>query len=102
VAAALRAVGSPKIVVEGHTDNEGTPEANLRLSLERAESVRQALIALGLPPDQVGSAGYGDTRPVALNTTAEGRRQNRRVDFVFVSAEAQQPPPLDPPAPKVP
>jgi outer membrane protein OmpA-like peptidoglycan-associated protein len=70
------------VVVEGHTDNVGPPELNLRLSRERAESVRAALIERGVPPGRLRTAGFGESRPLAPNRTRAGRAKNRRVEFV--------------------
>ena len=69
--------------IEGHTDNIGSPEYNMKLSLQRAESVRKELIAMGVDPATVSVAGYGDKDPAEGNNTGEGRAKNRRVVFVF-------------------
>ena len=70
--------------ISGHTDNVGKPENNLRLSEERASSVRKYLIQHGISEHRITSAGYGDTQPVADNKTKKGREQNRRVEFNIV------------------
>lgn len=62
----------------GHTDATGNPEANLALSLARAEAVQAALLARGVPPGGLRAAGYGAERPIASNDTEEGRAANRR------------------------
>jgi outer membrane protein OmpA-like peptidoglycan-associated protein len=72
-----------KLRVEGHTDSTGTPEGNQSLSQRRADSVRNYLTDKGVPADQISSVGFGETRPVASNSTADGRMQNRRVEFIF-------------------
>ena len=69
------------IEVQGHTDSVGQPERNLKLSNARAEAVRQALVARGLPRDRLTARGLGETAPLADNTTPEGRAQNRRIEF---------------------
>jgi OmpA-OmpF porin, OOP family len=69
-----------RIEVGGHTDNIGKPASNLALSLERANSVRDYLIAKGIDPARVTAKGYGMTEPVADNKTEEGRAQNRRTE----------------------
>lgn len=69
------------IRVEGHTDSVGRAESNLRLSQARAESVREYLISLGVEPERLEAIGYGQSQPVADNSTPEGRAENRRVVF---------------------
>lgn len=69
------------IELGGHTDNTGSAEFNIKLSQDRADSVREYLIGKGIEPDRVGSKGYGETVPVAKNDTPEGQQQNRRVEF---------------------
>ncbi|MEL7251964.1 MAG: OmpA family protein, partial [Bacteroidota bacterium] len=74
----------------GHTDDFGTKEENLRLSVERAESVKQFLVEkCGFDPNRIHTAGRGSTEPVASNTTEEGRRQNRRIDIGFRMPELE-------------
>ena len=70
------------IEIAGHTDNVGTPEANTKLSKERAESVRDYLIkTYGLPHNLLIAQGLGATQPIASNDTPDGREKNRRVVF---------------------
>jgi len=69
------------IEIGGHTDNIGGNEANLKLSQDRADAVREYLIGKGIEPDRVQSKGYGETKPVAKNDTPEGQQINRRVEF---------------------
>jgi outer membrane protein OmpA-like peptidoglycan-associated protein len=71
-----------KIVVEGHTDSVGAPDFNQQLSLERASSVRDELVARGVSPDRISVQGYGSSRPIADNSTPAGRANNRRVEIV--------------------
>src|SRR5262249_27452955 len=73
-----------RVRVEGHTDNKGTNEHNLTLSRERARSVKEYLVAQGVDAKRLATEGFGETRPVADNTTDEGRYKNRRVDFVIM------------------
>lgn len=69
------------IAIEGHTDNIGNPSKNINLSAYRARAVMNYFIGKGISPSRLSSTGYGDTRPIAPNTTAAGRLQNRRVDI---------------------
>ena len=87
IAEILRSHPDLKIQVEGHTDSVGTDSYNLRLSERRADSVRGGLVQQGINRDVVGTAGFGESKPVATNGTAEGRQQNRRVEVV-VSGES--------------
>jgi outer membrane protein OmpA-like peptidoglycan-associated protein len=70
------------IEVEGHTDSVGGEDYNQRLSERRAESVRSYLLQQKIPGAAVEAEGFGETRPVASNTTTAGRQQNRRVELV--------------------
>ena len=70
-----------KIEVEGHTDSIGTEAYNDSLSLERARSVRRAIVAQGVEESRIRVRGFGESRPVAPNGTDEGRRANRRTVF---------------------
>ncbi len=67
--------------VEGHTDDVGDAQMNLRLSQERAASVVDYLIDQGVEPDRLDYLGYGEERPVGDNSTEDGRAENRRVEF---------------------
>ena len=71
-----------KIVVEGHTDSQGQPAYNMDLSQRRAQSVRDYLVSRGIAADRVTAQGFGLTRPIADNTSPEGRANNRRVEIV--------------------
>ncbi len=75
------------LAVEGHTDNIGSDEANMKLSQQRADTVRDFLVQQGLAADTVTSVGMGKSDPVADNGTNEGRQKNRRVEII-VSGEA--------------
>lgn len=68
--------------VEGHTDSVGSDEYNMRLSEQRANSVRDYLIAQGINPAIVTARGFGKTMPIADNSTPQGRQMNRRVELV--------------------
>lgn len=75
-----------KIVVEGHTDSAGSTESNRELSLERAAAVRDALVSNGVSAERITVEGFGETRPVADNTSQAGRANNRRVEIVLQPA----------------
>ncbi|MCQ2310571.1 MAG: OmpA family protein [Paludibacteraceae bacterium] len=67
--------------VQGHTDNTGSENVNKKLSQSRADAVRNYLIKAGVPEAHLTAVGYGSDKPIADNTTKEGRAQNRRVEF---------------------
>jgi outer membrane protein OmpA-like peptidoglycan-associated protein len=69
---------------EGHTDNEGSDSFNLKLSDERASSVRSYLSKKGVQANRLQSVGHGETQPIDTNRTAAGRANNRRVEFHIV------------------
>ena len=69
------------IVIEGHTDNMGTFEYNMNLSLERAQAVVNYLKNMGVPHEQISYEGHGYTHPLSENRTERGRQLNRRVAF---------------------
>lgn len=68
--------------VEGHTDSDGNDEYNLKLSKERADAVKKALTQMGVTESRLSTKGMGETKPLAENTTPEGKAMNRRVEFV--------------------
>jgi outer membrane protein OmpA-like peptidoglycan-associated protein len=74
------------LAIEGYTDDTGTADFNMKLSQQRAETVRQFLVTQGLSPDSISSKGLGQADPIADNSTAAGRKQNRRVEII-VSGE---------------
>lgn len=91
VAHALKQQDGDKVfVVEGHTDSRGAEDSNQRLSLERAESVRAFLIEQGVPQDRIQAVGRGEIEPIATNDSPEGRANNRRVEIVVRSDQAQR------------
>jgi OmpA-OmpF porin, OOP family len=73
---------SARFTIAGHTDNQGAPNANLRLSQARAAAVKDALARLGVARNRMGTRGFGETRPVANNRTSSGRAANRRIEFL--------------------
>ena len=76
----------PKIrfAVEGHTDNQGGPQINGPLSERRAAAVKAWLVKQGIDASRLTSRGFGDTKPIDTNSTAEGRANNRRVEFARI------------------
>ena len=79
VAAILKAYPAASVTIGGYTDNAGDRAANLRLSQMRAEAVRDQLQRMDIDASRLTAEGYGDQHPIADNSTAEGRTQNRRV-----------------------
>ncbi len=82
IAAAVKACPGVRIAAEGHTDIEGGPDYNQRLSTKRARAVADCLIKAGVGGDRVETAGFGSSRPVASNTTAQARAKNRRTEIL--------------------
>jgi len=83
VSGILLAYPTLKVRVEGNTDNVGSDEFNQTLSEKRADAVRDYLVAQNVNPDSLTAVGFGKTRPIASNDTADGRQQNRRVEMVM-------------------
>jgi outer membrane protein OmpA-like peptidoglycan-associated protein len=73
-----------KVRVEGHTDDVGDPKANYDLSARRAATVVSYLVAYGIDKSRLDSVGCGEDVPVASNSSEDGKRQNRRVEFVVI------------------
>jgi outer membrane protein OmpA-like peptidoglycan-associated protein len=81
---AIRSFNYPEVIVEGHTDSTGSTEVNQQLSQERATAVKEYLVSNDtLPGSNVLAVGYGSTRPLMSNETAEGRAVNRRIDVII-------------------
>eukprot|EP01012_Entosiphon_sulcatum_P013436 TRINITY_DN18665_c0_g2_i1.p1 TRINITY_DN18665_c0_g2~~TRINITY_DN18665_c0_g2_i1.p1 ORF type:complete len:431 (+),score=32.87 TRINITY_DN18665_c0_g2_i1:196-1488(+) len=81
--AALLVEKNFSLKLAGHTDNTGGRELNLRLSKDRAESVKAYLVSQGANASRIEATGYGPDQPIATNKTAAGRQQNRRVEFTL-------------------
>ena len=79
VAAAMSKYPRLKVEVQGHTDSSGADAYNMNLSQQRADAVRDYLISQSVSPGQMTAKGYGETQPIADNSTEAGRAQNRRV-----------------------
>ncbi|MBK9982830.1 MAG: OmpA family protein [Saprospiraceae bacterium] len=80
----MRKNAGMQIEIRGHTDSEGTEEDNLRLSEARALAVYQYLLGRGIDAGMLSYKGFGESKPIATNDTAEGRKQNRRTEFYIV------------------
>lgn len=76
------------ILIEGFTDSEGSEAYNKDLSLKRAQAVRDQLVSYGVENRRITTEGYGEEFPVANNSTAAGRQQNRRVEIVIAKSSA--------------
>lgn len=72
-----------QIQVAGHTDNTGSSEINTKLSKQRAQAVVDALVGMDVSASQLSAEGYGDSQPIADNSTEEGRTKNRRMEFTL-------------------
>jgi len=81
IAEAFECLDSINYLITGHTDNVGSDINNLRLSYERAKSVKNYLVILGVDASRLSIEGLGESQPVADNETALGRAQNRRIEF---------------------
>lgn len=81
VASILQKYPAVKLLVEGHTDNQGQAAINLRLSEQRARACTTYLARLGIAEQRMQAIGYGDTQPLVPNDSADARKQNRRVEF---------------------
>lgn len=87
VAEALKNQEDRKIVVEGHTDSQGSETSNMELAQKRAQSVRDYLVSRGVEAGVISATGIGQARPVADNKTPEGRANNRRVEIIVQPVE---------------
>jgi len=73
------------ILIEGHTDNTGSDDHNMTLSKDRAQAVAFYMATLEVESARFSTAGYGETQPIVMNDTAEGRQKNRRVDIAVIA-----------------
>ena len=78
-----------KVEIDGHTDNIGSDAVNLKLSRARAQAVVNYITSKGIYPKRLVAKGFGESQPVATNNTAEGRAQNRRVEFKILKINAK-------------
>ncbi|MEE4331457.1 MAG: OmpA family protein [Wenzhouxiangella sp.] len=84
VAELLLSEPEKRIRIEGHTDASGPAEVNQRISLERAEAVKAALVDMGIGADRITAIGMGEEFPIASNENPQGRSRNRRVDVILL------------------
>ncbi|OKS85365.1 OmpA family protein [Mucilaginibacter polytrichastri] len=84
VATSLRRASTTKLVLNGNSSAEGSTAHNMSLSLDRANSVKAYLVNAGVNGDNLTTKGYGESKPIADNTTEEGRALNRRVEIKVV------------------
>ncbi len=80
----LQSEPDKRIRIEGHTDSSGPAAVNQRISLARAEAVRDELVALGIASERIEAIGMGEDFPIASNDNADGRSRNRRVDVILL------------------
>jgi outer membrane protein OmpA-like peptidoglycan-associated protein len=85
VAGVINSDPSVSVIVEGHTDSDGTREYNQVLSERRANAVRTALISYGVDPRRITAYGYGEDRPLVPNDTGYNKQRNRRVEITLIS-----------------
>jgi len=81
----LRTYPKRNVLIEGHTDNLGNEDFNIKLSQQRADAVRDLLVARGVSPQRIRTKGYGPKFPVVDNESAAGRQQNRRVEVLVLN-----------------
>jgi len=74
------------VKIEGHTDSQGSSDYNAQLSQRRAEAVRNFLVTNGVAPERITAQGMGEDYPIATNSSASGRQQNRRVEVTITDA----------------
>jgi len=82
--AVLRAYPAVTVALEGHTDSTGDPSANKKLSLDRADAVKDIMVKDGIAESRITATGFGEENPVASNDTAQGRALNRRLELVVL------------------
>src|SRR5262249_18283013 len=84
VSTLLKAFPTVGIRIEGHTDNTGEADANRRVSLERANAVKDLLVKAGIAGERITTEGFGPDKPIAPNDSDENRAKNRRIEVALV------------------
>ena len=84
LASIMNSYEEANVMIEGHTDSQGEDADNLILSQQRADAVKRYLSSHGVSDSRMTAKGYGESKPIADNESAEGRGLNRRVDFKLV------------------
>lgn len=96
----LKSYPDRSLLIEGHTDNVGSPENNMLLSQRRADAVRVHLLEQGINTNRLSATGKGENYPVATNESISGRALNRRVEVIIadsmMNASMTNDQPLDP------
>ena len=85
LAKVLNKYADTKVLIEGHTDSDGSEDYNLTLSQRRAQAVANYISGLQVDATRLTTMGYGETQPIASNETAEGKQQNRRVEIAIMA-----------------
>ena len=73
-----------EVAIHGHTDNVGGAKSNMKLSVGRAEAVKDYIVSKGVTASRITTKGFGFTKPIGDNSKPEGRAKNRRIEFVRV------------------
>ncbi len=84
VAGVLKQYPQTTVQIAGHTDSSGAEDYNQKLSQRRAEAIKSALVGAGVDPARLMTIGYGESKPIAPNSTEAGRQQNRRVELRII------------------
>jgi outer membrane protein OmpA-like peptidoglycan-associated protein len=84
IATILKKYPDVKVEIGGHTDNEGSASYNQKLSQDRVDMVKKALVEFGIDANRLTTKGYGESKPLVENTTPENKAKNRRVEFKLI------------------
>jgi outer membrane protein OmpA-like peptidoglycan-associated protein len=82
IAKLMKAHTDLRFEIDGHTDSDGSADGNMKLSQQRAEAVKERLVKMGIDEARLTAKGFGATKPIDKNDSAEGKANNRRVEFV--------------------